>query len=195
MNDAQSPATTAESAAGGGLLPLLALAAIAALLLRACVPLDAPPAPAGSVPVFDTALAAQVGNARAVAAIDALSAQSTPAQVAVALNLVVIDFTGNGSGLPDSAADVLQRAARLLAGRPASERYRVTGHTDGRASPLADLEVSRRRAQAVVDALRAQGVDAGRFDVNGDGDEHPLSADPTDEARFRNRRIEFAPLP
>lgn len=193
MSDAQD--TAGPASPGTGWIALAALAAMAALLVRACVPLDAPPAPAGSVPEFDSALAAQVGNGRAIAAMDALAPDSTPAQVSAALNLAVFDFAENGSDLPESSTEVLQRAARLLAGRPAAERYRVVGHTDGRASPLADLEISRRRAQAVVDGLRALGADPGRFEVAGDGDEHPLSADPTEEARFRNRRVEFVPLP
>jgi OOP family OmpA-OmpF porin len=188
-------ASTPAGHEGGGPWPLLALGLMAVLFVRACVPLDSSPAPAGAVPVFDTGLAIQVGNQHAMAALDALTPKSTSAQVLDALNLSVVDFERDSNRLPDSATAVLQRAALVIAARPATERYLIAGHTDGRGSPLADIELSRRRAQAVADALAQDGVDAARLDVHGEGDERPVSNESTDEARFRNRRIEFSLAP
>jgi outer membrane protein OmpA-like peptidoglycan-associated protein len=175
--------------------PLLALALIAALLVRACVPSHGQASPAGAVPVFDSSLAIQVGNGRAMAALEGLSPASGADQALEAMNLAVIDFAAGSTEIPESAVAVLQRIAQAMAGRPGSERYRVCGHTDGGLSPLADVELSRRRAQAVVDFLAAQAVARDRLQVLGAGDERPLVTQATGEARFRNRRIEFTLLP
>jgi outer membrane protein OmpA-like peptidoglycan-associated protein len=175
--------------------PLLALGVIAALIVRACVPSHGLPSPAGAVPVFDSSLATQVGNGHAMAALEAVPPASGPSQAIEAMNLAVVDFAAGGTEIPDSAVAVLQRVAQLIGHRPDTERYLVCGHTDGSLSPLADVELSRRRAQAVVDFLAAQGVARDRLQVLGAGDDHPLLAEPTEEARFRNQRIEFSLLP
>ena len=193
--DAAVTASTPAVHEGGGPWPLLALGMMAVLFVRACVPLDSSSAPAGSVPVFDNGTAIQVGNQQAIAALDALTPQSPSSRVLDALNLAVVDFESDGLQVPESAAEVLQHAAQVLAARPQTERYLVIGHTDGRGSPLADIDLSRRRAQAVTAALIQGGVDAARLDVHGEGDERPVSHESTDEARFRNRRIEFSLLP
>jgi outer membrane protein OmpA-like peptidoglycan-associated protein len=49
--------------------------------------------------------------------------------------------------------------------------------------------------QAVVDFLLLQGVAAERLQAFGAGDQEPLAAAATEEAGFRNRRVEFAILP
>jgi outer membrane protein OmpA-like peptidoglycan-associated protein len=180
---------------GAGPWPLLALGTMAVLFVRACVPMDSSPAPAGAVPVFDTALATRFGNQHAIAALDALTPQSPAAQVLDALNRSVVEFEPGATQLPESAVQVLQHAARVLAARSQTERYRIAGNADGRASALADLELSRRRAQAVADALVRDGVEGARLDVLGQGDQQPVSNESTEEARFRNRRIEFSLLP
>jgi outer membrane protein OmpA-like peptidoglycan-associated protein len=175
--------------------PLLALGLIAALLVRACVPTHGQASPAGAVPVFDSSLATQVDNSHAMAALEALPPASGPDRALEAMNLAVVDFAAGSTEIPESSGAVLQRIALAMAGRPESERYRVCGHTDGALSPLADIELSRRRAQAVVDFLAAQGIARGRLQALGAGDERPLVAQATEEARFRNRRIEFTLLP
>jgi OOP family OmpA-OmpF porin len=175
--------------------PLLALGLIGALIIRACAPVhSALPAPT-SAPAFDVPSAARVGNAHATAALDSLTPQSSPAQMLDALNLPVIDFAAGSSTLPEAAEPVLTRVATVIAARPPSERFEVSGHTDGTGSPLADLELSRRRAQAVVDFLVKQGVPTQRLQARGDGDQDPVTSEATEEARFRNRRLQFTLLP
>jgi outer membrane protein OmpA-like peptidoglycan-associated protein len=175
--------------------PLLALGMIGALIIRACAPIHpASPAP-GPAAAFDVPSAVRAGNAHAMASLDSLTPQSRAAQVLDALNLAVIDFADGGTALPEAAEPVLTRVAAVIAARPAAERFEISGHTDATASPLADLELSRRRAQAVVDFLVNQGVSPQRLQARGDGDQDPVASEATAEARFRNRRLQFALLP
>jgi len=174
---------------------LLALGLIGALLIRACVSAHPDVTPIGAVPVFDAAAATRAGNLRAITALRVLPPAADALQVLQALNGVVIDFSAGSAQVPESAVAALQQVAQVMAMRPAAEHYRLGGHSDGRESPLADLDLSRRQAQAVVDFLVLQGVSAERLLAYGEGDQKPLTAEPTEEARFRNRRIEFSMLP
>jgi outer membrane protein OmpA-like peptidoglycan-associated protein len=107
----------------------------------------------------------------------------------------VIDFAPGSAARPDAAEPVLVRVATLIAARPPIERYEIAGHTDGSGSPLADLELSRQRAQAVADFLVNQGVARERVQARAVGDAEPVANEATEEARFRNRRLTFALLP
>ena len=174
--------------------PLLALGVIGALIIRACAPAHSAASTAGFGPPFDVSTAVRVGNWHAMSALDALTPDADAPQVLEALNLPVIEFAPGGAVLPGAAEPLLIRVAGLIAGRPPTERYEIAGHTDGTGSPLADLELSRRRAQAVADFLVNQGVRRERIQVRGVGDAEPLAKDATEEARFRNRRLVFALL-
>jgi len=68
----------------------------------------------------------------------------------------------------------------------------IEGHTDATGSEEHNLELSRRRAQAVADYLAAQGVDPGRFTVVGYGEAQPVASNETPEGRQANRRVELA---
>jgi outer membrane protein OmpA-like peptidoglycan-associated protein len=67
----------------------------------------------------------------------------------------------------------------------------VVGHTDNQGAPDLNLDLSRRRAQAVVAALTGQGIPAARLTARGIGMAAPLAADETDEGRARNRPVEL----
>lgn len=79
-------------------------------------------------------------------------------------------------------------ARSLLMPELNGKRFRIEGHTDSLGGPEVNLELSRRRAQAVADFLVEQGVDRSRLEVVGKGATAPLSghraSDPV------NRRVE-----
>ncbi|HYM72378.1 MAG TPA: OmpA family protein [Stellaceae bacterium] len=54
-----------------------------------------------------------------------------------------------------------------------------------------NLELSSRRADAVVKYLVAQGVNASTISAKGRGDSHPVGANDTAAGRAQNRRIEI----
>ncbi len=70
----------------------------------------------------------------------------------------------------------------------------IAGHADTQGSPERNLELSFRRAQAVVVYFVEQGEDPNRFIAVGYGDTRPIADNSTEEGRQKNRRIEFIAL-
>ncbi|MET0830934.1 MAG: OmpA family protein [Acidimicrobiia bacterium] len=98
-------------------------------------------------------------------------------------------------------SDVLTRAGRRLLAEivPALRQFpdvpvEIAGHADSVGSAAANMDLSRRRAQAVVDFLVERGEDPDRFVVTAYGDTRPIASNATEEGRARNRRIEFIAL-
>ena len=91
---------------------------------------------------------------------------------------------------PDSAP-MLEEIARLLELRPLLSLY-VDGYTDNQGADDYNLDLSRRRAAAVVDALVANHeVDTARLESRGFGEGMPIETNDTDDGRAKNRRVEL----
>ena len=67
----------------------------------------------------------------------------------------------------------------------------VAGHTDSLGAHDLNMELSRRRAEAVANYLASQGVERGRLSARGYGAERPRATNSTPEGQAANRRIEF----
>jgi outer membrane protein OmpA-like peptidoglycan-associated protein len=98
--------------------------------------------------------------------------------------------TGRDEILPESFR-ILGEIAKLLAEHPEVARVSVDGHTDDVGDDATNLRLSRRRALAVVRWLVRHGIDERRLEARGFGARQPLVAGTTEEARSRNRRVEF----
>jgi OOP family OmpA-OmpF porin len=70
----------------------------------------------------------------------------------------------------------------------------IAGHADALGSPEFNLDLSERRAGAVLAYLVANGERADRYVVVGYGETQPIADNETPEGRARNRRIEFIAL-
>jgi OmpA-OmpF porin, OOP family len=83
-------------------------------------------------------------------------------------------------------AKVFAKALQLpeLAGK----RFRIEGHTDSSGSRALNMDLSKRRAQAVADYLASLGVQNDRFDVRGYGPDRPLPGHSPSSPD--NRRVE-----
>lgn len=71
----------------------------------------------------------------------------------------------------------------------------VVGHTDSVGSPDANLGLSTRRAEAVAQYLRANGIDANRIQTSGAGSSQPIASNATADGRAQNRRVEIKLVP
>ncbi|RAU83056.1 OmpA family protein [Pontibacter arcticus] len=75
-----------------------------------------------------------------------------------------------------------------------SIKLEISGHTDDVGSDQANLELSSKRAQAVVDYLVSQGVPKNLIVSKGYGESKPVKPNTSEENRQLNRRIEMRVL-
>ena len=65
----------------------------------------------------------------------------------------------------------------------------IEGHTDDQGEDDYNLELSERRARAVVAYLTENGVDSGQVEAAGKGEAEPVADNGTSEGRAENRRV------
>lgn len=101
-------------------------------------------------------------------------------------------FFATGSAEIDSAsAPTFRRIAEVLAANPAWQ-VGLVGHTDDIGDDAANLELSRRRAEAARTVLvRDYRIPANRLTAEGRGEREPLENDATPQGRARNRRVDL----
>ena len=103
-------------------------------------------------------------------------------------------FDVNSDAIRKESAPVLQQIAEALAAQPAV-KLRIEGHTDSSGDPAQNLGLSKRRAEAVKNALVKQyGIAADRMTTEGFGDTKPTAKNDTPQGRAENRRVEFVKL-
>ena len=75
-------------------------------------------------------------------------------------------------------------------------RVGIEGHTDNVGAAATNLELSKRRAEAVkVSLVGTLHVDAARLEAAGFGSAKPAQPNTTAEGRQTNRRVELVKLP
>jgi flagellar motor protein MotB len=101
----------------------------------------------------------------------------------------VFSFT-MGSGKPESAG-ALQEVVKLFKQDPKLKVY-VVGHTDNVGALAANLDLSKRRAAAVVQELITKyAIAADRLQAFGDSPYAPLASNDAEDGRALNRRVEL----
>ena len=98
--------------------------------------------------------------------------------------------TGKAEVKPESAP-ALQEIVKLLQ-QDAKLKIYVVGHTDNVGALAANVDLSRRRAAAVVQMLVSQyHVAADRLQAYGDGPYAPVASNSSEDGRSLNRRVEL----
>ena len=98
--------------------------------------------------------------------------------------------TGRAEIKPESTA-TLAEIGKLLQQDPKLKLY-VVGHTDSAGELAMNMDLSRRRADAVVKALAASyGVTNDRLQAHGNGPLAPVASNKTEDGRAKNRRVEL----
>ena len=99
-------------------------------------------------------------------------------------------FGFNSTKLSEEAKSSLTAFAEVLKSTPDAD-VAILGHTDNVGTEKANQSVSEKRAKAVADYLKAQGVAASQLkDVLGMSFNQPVASNDTEEGRAQNRRVE-----
>jgi outer membrane protein OmpA-like peptidoglycan-associated protein len=109
------------------------------------------------------------------------------------VDLYGIYFDSDKAVLKSESEATLQQVLTLLKDKPAL-RIAVAGHTDSQAAEAYNLDLSKRRAQAVVAWLTARGVAASRLVAQGFGETQPVADNDSAAGRALNRRVEIRDL-
>jgi outer membrane protein OmpA-like peptidoglycan-associated protein len=107
----------------------------------------------------------------------------------VVVNGILFD-TAKADVKPESDP-ALQEVAKLLKGDHSLKVY-VVGHTDNAGAFAANMDLSKRRAAAVVAMLTTRyGVSAAQLQPIGDGPTAPVASNDSEDGRALNRRVEL----
>jgi len=101
-----------------------------------------------------------------------------------------ITFDTDSAAIKLESNATLDEMARFLKGSAGLSVF-IVGHTDGTGSFDHNLDLSRRRAAAVVKALTERGVAGNRLAAHGVGPLSPVDSNETEDGRGRNRRVEM----
>jgi OOP family OmpA-OmpF porin len=116
-------------------------------------------------------------------------AQDISATGKVAIYGIYFDF--NKADIKPESEPTLKEIAALLKQNSKLNLY-VVGHTDNVGTLAANMDLSQRRADAVVQVLVSKyGADAKRLKAQGVGPLCPVASNKTEEGRAKNRRVEL----
>ncbi len=121
----------------------------------------------------------------------AVSSDSGTSDAGTALGLKTIHFELDSSLLSSESKTTLGDDIRILKENP-HVRVQLEGHCDNRGGTQYNLALGERRAQSVKHYLTDNGIPTNRLATVSFGKEKPLDTADTDEARAKNRRVNFA---
>jgi outer membrane protein OmpA-like peptidoglycan-associated protein len=101
-----------------------------------------------------------------------------------------IYFDFNSDRVRPESEPVLRDIGEILR-RNQEWRLYIDGHTDGTGSAAANMDLSRRRSEAVRAALIGHGIAADRLSTRGYGATVPRDTNVTPKERSRNHRVEL----
>ncbi|HLK70695.1 MAG TPA: OmpA family protein, partial [Steroidobacteraceae bacterium] len=121
--------------------------------------------------------------------LESLQAKQTSQGMVLTLSSSLLFATGRDE-LEPGALPSLNSVAAFLREHP-MVKLRIEGFTDNTGSDVTNDALSERRAQAVANALQADGVDPGRLVAIGRGSSMPVASNDNSAGRQQNRRVEL----
>jgi outer membrane protein OmpA-like peptidoglycan-associated protein len=105
-----------------------------------------------------------------------------------------IHFDTDSDRLKPDSAPVLKQVVAGLTKNP-NLKLEIDGYTDSVGDAAHNLDLSKRRAEAVRSVLVSQfGIDPSRVTANGFGPDQPTGSNDTPDGRAQNRRVEFVKM-
>lgn len=101
-----------------------------------------------------------------------------------------IYFDHDKSEIRPEHFEYLNEMARILDGIH-DLRVEVIGHTDAVGTDEYNVGLSKRRAQAIKDYFKSQGIAPDKLEIDFKGERQPVDSNNTSEGKQRNRRVDF----
>ena len=100
-----------------------------------------------------------------------------------------IGFPGGGIDLDAGGKAKLDVVVAYMKADPTVNHVELDGHSDNSGNRLTNRDLSRRRALAVMDYLKAQGIPEEQVTLRFHGERYPLVPNTNNANRARNRRV------
>ncbi len=104
-----------------------------------------------------------------------------------------INFETAKSVIKSESQNIIDQIAAMLTENPAL-KISIEGHTDNVGDATANQNLSVNRAQAVLNAIVAKGIDKSRLSAKGWGATKPIADNNTEEGKAKNRRVEIVKM-
>ncbi|SEN13808.1 OmpA family protein [Pseudomonas sp. ok272] len=100
-----------------------------------------------------------------------------------------VGFPGGGIELDAQAKAKLQVMLAFMKADPTVNHIELDGHSDNSGNRLTNRDLSRRRALAVMDYLKANGIAESQITLRFHGERYPLAPNTNNANRAKNRRV------
>jgi len=100
-----------------------------------------------------------------------------------------LGFPGGGTDLDDTTRAKLDIILQLVKADPSINRFSLDGYSDNSGNRLINRDLSRRRALAVQDYLKANGIGEEQITMRFYGEQYPLVPNSNAANRAKNRRV------
>ncbi len=105
-----------------------------------------------------------------------------------------IRFETGSDALVGGSLPILDAVSVIMRDNQEIAKIRIEGHTDSRGEADFNKRLSEDRAESVANYLLKSGVDAGRLETVGHGEEVPVADNSNPQGRAKNRRVDFVIL-
>lgn len=119
-----------------------------------------------------------------------INLELSPIKIGMKLQLKEVFFETNSAQMLPESLEEIQEVYELLWEHP-NLVVQIAAHTDNSGTHDDNMELSGRRAQAIVEILKDKGVPEKMLQAKGYGETRPLVPNTTEENKQKNRRVEF----
>lgn len=100
-------------------------------------------------------------------------------------------FDSGSANIQPQSMGIIRQISQVLQ-QESSMNLKIVGHTDSDGTDATNRDLSKRRAQAVKNALVSiYNIDTSRLQSDGKGESEPVADNSTPDGKAQNRRVEF----